>query len=137
MQIAMTGKPVVYLIRTSVIKKERFISFRADDLNGRFCNVYFLIIARRANMRMKLHFRCIFFLLFLISKYNLILMFGVLPRFRFIYGFYFSYFYLFIFILPFLKFNLLASFIARETTRKKMMYIYIYLKKIIPRSQKI
>lgn len=34
----MTGKPVVvvvvvYLIRTSVIKKERFISFRADDLN--------------------------------------------------------------------------------------------------------
>jgi len=60
MQIAMTGKPVVYLIRTSVIKKERFISFRADDLDGRVCNVYFLIIARRANMRTKLHFRCIF-----------------------------------------------------------------------------
>lgn len=56
----MTEKPVVYLIRTNVIKKERFISFRADDLDGRVCNVHFLIIARRANMRTKLHFRCIF-----------------------------------------------------------------------------
>lgn len=60
----MTGKPVVYLIRTSVIKKERFISFRADDLNGRFCDVYFLIIARRANMRTKLYFSLYLFIIF-------------------------------------------------------------------------
>lgn len=72
MQIAMTGKPVVYLIRTSVIKKERFIRFRADDLNGRFCNVYFLIIARRANMRMKLRFRCVFFFFLSFSSQNII-----------------------------------------------------------------
>lgn len=130
----MTGKPVVYLIRTSVIKKERFISFRADDLqNGRRVrNVYFLIIARRANMRTKPHyFVGIFFLL--VSKYNLILMFGVLPRFRFIYGFHFSYFFFF-----FLKFNLLASFIARETTGKKKNDVYVYIhKNHTTRSQKI
>lgn len=130
MQIAMTGKPVVYLIRTSVIKKERFISFRADDLGGRFCNVYFLIIARRANMRTKLYIHVIFFSLLLVSKYNLILMFGVLPRFCFIYGFLLL---VFIFCL-FLKFNLLTSFIARETTREKKYDKYI---QIIPRSQKI
>lgn len=84
---------MVYLIRTSVIKNERFISFRADDPDGRFCDVYFLIIARRANMRIRTTFSLCFFFLVLVSKYNLILMFGVLPRSRFIYGFYFSYFF--------------------------------------------
>lgn len=73
--VAMTGKPVVlpvvvHLIRTSVIKKERFISFRADDLGGgggRFRNVYFFNYCQKSKYENVYNYIFVVFFFFALS----------------------------------------------------------------------